>query len=92
MLVRNSARDAGLSGKYTPRYTGPYVVDQITKGGAYVLQELDGTFLRQGFAAFRLLPYKPRIPRDLNRKSHDQDEMSSEEESETSLDDRSSDD
>ncbi|KAI0323303.1 hypothetical protein GY45DRAFT_1349828 [Cubamyces sp. BRFM 1775] len=69
VLVRNSARDAGLSGKYTPRYTGPYVIDRITKGGAYVLRELDGTFLRQGFAAFRLLPYRPRLPKNLDQIS-----------------------
>ncbi|TBU21359.1 hypothetical protein BD311DRAFT_782965 [Dichomitus squalens] len=62
VLVRNSARDAGLVDKYTPRYSGPYVVHRKTKGGSYVLTELDGTFLQQGFAAFRLLPYKRRLP------------------------------
>ena len=65
ILVRNSARDAGLIDKYTPRYAGPYIVHHQTKYGAYVLTELDGTFLRQGYAAFRLIPYRPRLPRDL---------------------------
>ncbi|KAI0324830.1 hypothetical protein GY45DRAFT_1349210 [Cubamyces sp. BRFM 1775] len=46
VLVWNSAQGVGLSGKYTLRYTGPCVIDRITKGGAYVLWELDGTFLR----------------------------------------------
>jgi len=32
-------------------------VDRRTKGGSYVLKEMDGTFLRQGVAAFRLYPY-----------------------------------
>lgn len=29
------------------------------------MKELDGTYLRQSYAAFRILPYKPRVPRDL---------------------------
>ena len=66
MLVCNLACDTGLTDKYTPCYSGPYIVHQQTKGGAYVLTELDGTFLHQGFAAFRLLPYKPRLPHDLH--------------------------
>ena len=66
VLVRNSARDAGLVDKYAPRYSGPYIVHRQSRHGAYVLMELDGTFLRQGYAAFRLIPYRPRIPRDLS--------------------------
>lgn len=31
-----------------------------TKGGSYVLEELDGTQWKQGVAAFRLLPYVSR--------------------------------
>ena len=63
--MRNSARDAGLVDKYTPRYSGPYIVHQKTERNVYILTELDGTFLRQGYAAFRLIPYRPRLPRDL---------------------------
>ena len=36
---------------------GSYEVDRRTKGGSYVLNEMDGTFLRQGIAAFQLYPY-----------------------------------
>lgn len=35
-------------------------VDRRTKGGSYVLKEMDGTILRQGVAAFRLYPYIER--------------------------------
>ena len=55
--VQNPARDAGLEDKYTCRYSGPYIVHQQIRNEAYVLKELDGTFMRQGFASFRLLPY-----------------------------------
>ncbi|RDX40918.1 hypothetical protein OH76DRAFT_1326605, partial [Lentinus brumalis] len=60
VLIRNSARDAGLDAKYAPRYSGPYMVHRQTKAGTYVLKELDGTHMRQSFASFRLLPYHPR--------------------------------
>ncbi|KAI1782609.1 hypothetical protein LXA43DRAFT_850984, partial [Ganoderma leucocontextum] len=65
VLVCNLACDAGLVDKYMPRYAGPYVVHRRTGHGAYVLTEMDETFLCQGYAAFRLIPYKPRLPRDL---------------------------
>ena len=65
VLIRNSARDTGLVNKYTPRYSGPYIIHRETKAGAYVLKELDGTFMRQAVASFRLLPYLPRVPGDL---------------------------
>jgi len=57
VLVRNTAVEKELNRKTKPRYLGPYEVDRRTKGGSYVLKEMDGTFLRQGVAAFRLYPY-----------------------------------
>ena len=46
-----------MNRKTKPRYLGPYEVVRRTMGGSYVLQELDGTTLIEGAAAFRLLPY-----------------------------------
>jgi transposase InsO family protein len=60
VLVRNTAVEKELNRKTKPRYLGPYEVDRRTKGGSYVLKEMDGTFLRQGIAAFRLYPYIDR--------------------------------
>lgn len=66
VLVRNSKeRDTDLPSKSAPRYFGPFRIHRRTTGGSYVLQELDGTFLKKGVAAFRLLPYQPRVPQDL---------------------------
>ena len=57
-----------LNRKTKPRYLGPYEVCRRTQGGSYVLKELDGTILRQGVAAFRLLPYVSRHNKKLLKK------------------------
>ena len=49
-----------MNRKTRPRYLGPYQVVRRTKGGSYILQQLDGAVFRQGVAAFRLLPYYTR--------------------------------
>lgn len=60
VLVRNKANEVVLGGKHQPRYLGPYEVLRRTKGGSYVLRQLDGPVLRQGVGAFRLYPYLAR--------------------------------
>jgi transposase InsO family protein len=67
VLVRNSRIEKELNRKSKPRYLGPFEVVRQTKGGSYVVKELDGATRSQGVAAFRMLPYYPRdgsvIPR-----------------------------
>jgi hypothetical protein len=60
VILRNSGEEMKLNRKTKPKYLGPYEVVRKTKGGSYVLQELDGSELREGAAAFRLLPYVSR--------------------------------
>lgn len=60
VLVRNSQVEKELDKKHKPRYLGPFQIVRRTKGGSYVLKELDGTVSRRGVARFRLLPYVPR--------------------------------
>ena len=72
-----------------PRYLGPFEVVRCTKGGSYILKEINGTVSRQGIAAFLLLPYHSRdgklIPPnqlpwdDPNESSKDVDESSDDE-------------
>lgn len=53
VLVRNSRIEMEANRKSKPRYLGPYQVYRHTRGGSYVLQELDGAIWRQPVAAFR---------------------------------------
>jgi hypothetical protein len=60
VIVQNTKFDKTLSDKTKPRYFGPMLVVKRTKGGLYILGELDGSLSKLRFAAFRLLPYQPR--------------------------------
>jgi hypothetical protein len=60
VIVRNSKFNKILSDKTKPRYFGPMVVIKRTKGGSYILGELDGSLSKLRFAAFQLMPYHPR--------------------------------
>lgn len=60
VLVRNSCIERELDRKTKPWYLGPMIVVQHTKGGSYILAELDGAVSKFRFAAFRLYPYFPQ--------------------------------
>lgn len=87
VMVRNTEVETHLNRKSKPRYLGPYEVVRRTKGGSYVLKEMDGTPLREGVAAYRLLPYISRYSKHMLRKLAEE----AMEEDETSSDDETSD-
>jgi hypothetical protein len=60
VLVRNTRVGMELNRKTKPRYLGPMVILRRTKGGAYILSELDGAVAKMCYAAFRLIPYLSR--------------------------------
>ncbi|KZP22869.1 hypothetical protein FIBSPDRAFT_952444 [Athelia psychrophila] len=60
VIIRNSKDEMTLGKKTMKRYLGPFEVDRRTRNGAYVIKELDGTYIRTSVAAFRLYPYLDR--------------------------------
>ena len=65
VMLRNSGEEMKMNRKTKQRYLGPYEVIRRTTGGSYVLQEMDGSVLAQGAAAFRLLPYVSRHDKEI---------------------------
>ena len=51
--------------KAKPGFLGPYAIVRRTKGGAYIVAELDGSIYKTKIAAFRLIPYHPRQAIDI---------------------------
>ena len=70
-----------LDRKSKPRYLGPYKVMRRSRGGAYVLQELDGTEWRSKIAASRVMPYISRGDPRLRYLADDLEAMTDDEES-----------
>src|SRR5882724_1731125 len=57
VLVRNSHVKKELNRKTKPRFLGPMVVVHRTKGGAYILAELNRAVSRLRYTAFQIIPY-----------------------------------
>src|SRR5882724_2319448 len=62
VLVYNSCIEKELNHKTKPHFLGPMVVVHHTKGGAYILVQLNGAISRLQYAAFRIIPYLARFP------------------------------
>src|SRR5258708_39974270 len=60
VLVYNEALENQMSGKGTLKWRGPYAVVARQPSGAYVVQELDGSVLKQPIAWKRMKSYVPR--------------------------------
>ena len=61
VLVLNKKIEPASNAKCKPRYFGPMVVVSRSQNGSYRLAEVDGAISKLKFAAFRLIPYFPRL-------------------------------
>ena len=60
ILVYNEALDNRMSGKGTLKWHSPYAVIARWPSGTYVVQELDGSVLKQPVTWKRMKSYIPR--------------------------------
>ncbi len=71
VLMWNTRIEESLDSKMEPRYLGPLVVIRRTRGGSYVLAELDGSIVGSTVTQFRVIPYHARHSIELPKKIHD---------------------
>ena len=62
VLLCNSHIEKELNCKTKHFFLGPMVIVHQTKGGTYILGELDGAVSRLCYAAFQVIPYLLRFP------------------------------
>ena len=78
VLMRNTAIKDHLNRKLKPRWLGPLIVIKQSRGGAYLLAEMDGSVLHRKVARFRVIPYFARRKISIPRNVHELIDLSEE--------------
>jgi len=68
VVVRNTAIEDLLNRRNKTRWNGPMVVVRRTKGGSYIVCEMNGAVLKEKIGRFRAAPFYPRHKIALSKK------------------------
>jgi hypothetical protein len=68
VLVRNTAIEDSMNRRNKERWNGPMVVVRKTKGGSYIICEMNGAVLQNKVGKFRTLPFYQRQRTALGKK------------------------